>query len=102
MKLKFLIACVVALTSCSSFALEQQSTPVDSQAIPNQSAPQTSGRWPTPEESVAKMSGSLNLSDDQKSKITPIIADRQAQMKELMADTSGRKMQKMRKAKSTL
>jgi phosphotransferase system IIB component len=48
------------------------------------------------------MSSKLNLTDDQKNKITPVIADRQTQMRALMADTSGRRMQKARKAKSIM
>jgi phosphotransferase system IIB component len=48
------------------------------------------------------MSGKLNLTDDQKTKITPIVAARQTQMRALMADTSGRRMQKARKAKSIM
>jgi Spy/CpxP family protein refolding chaperone len=48
------------------------------------------------------MSNKLNLSDDQKEKITPIIADRQAQMRSLVADTSGGRLQKARRAKSIM
>ncbi len=48
------------------------------------------------------MNEKLNLSEDQKGKITPIIADRQTQMKALMADSSGRRMQKAKKAKSIM
>ena len=48
------------------------------------------------------MSNKLNLSDDQKAKITPIIADRQTQMRELMDDTSSRRLQKAQKAKSIM
>jgi hypothetical protein len=44
----------------------------------------------------------LSLSDDQKSKITPIIADRQQKLKALQADTSLRPMQRVRKAKAIL
>jgi hypothetical protein len=49
-----------------------------------------------------KKRSKLNLTDDQKSKITPIIADRQTQMRALMADSSGRRLQKARKAKSIM
>lgn len=48
------------------------------------------------------MNNKLNLSDDQKTKITSIIADRQARMKGLTADTSTRRLQKARKAKSIM
>jgi Spy/CpxP family protein refolding chaperone len=73
-----------------------------SQTIPGESVPTTTGGWPTPEEAVARMSNKLNLTDDQKAKITPVIADRQTKMRALMADTSGRRMQKARKAKSIM
>jgi hypothetical protein len=58
--------------------------------------------WPNPEEVVAKLDSQLGLSDDQKAKITPIIADRQEKIKALAAENSGRRMQKMRKMKSIM
>jgi hypothetical protein len=72
------------------------------QADSGSSSAQAAGGWPSPEDVVSKMDKKLSLSDDQKSKITPIIADRQTQMKALMADTSGRRLQKARKAKSIM
>jgi hypothetical protein len=82
---------------------EQQPTQAPTnQSIPSEAVPETKGGWPTPEETVNRMSSKLNLSDDQKSKVTPIIADRQTQMRALMADTSGRRLQKARKAKSIM
>ena len=57
---------------------------------------------PTPDEVVAILDSKLSLSEDQKTKITPIIADRQQKMKGLKADTSLRPMQRMRKAKEIL
>jgi Spy/CpxP family protein refolding chaperone len=97
-------ACLAVFVGCSApFAVAQQTAPPSaSQSIPSDSAPATKGSWPTPDEAVARMSSKLNLTDDQKTKITPIIADRQAQMRALMADTSGRRMQKARKAKSIM
>ncbi len=105
MKSKILfVACLLALgASITPSAFSQQPPPPPSApSIPSDSAPSTTGGWPTPEEAVARMSSKLNLSDDQKTKITPIIADRQSQMRALMADTSGRRMQKARKAKSIM
>jgi Spy/CpxP family protein refolding chaperone len=105
MKLKFLfVSClVVASMPYSHIAFGQQASPPSSgQSIPSTTVPTTTGGWPSPDEAVARMSTKLNLSDDQKSKITPIIADRQAQMRELMADSSGRRLQKARKAKSIM
>ena len=57
---------------------------------------------PSPDQVVAMMSSKLSLTDDQKTKITPIIADRQQKMKALKADTSMRKMKKAREAKSIM
>lgn len=72
------------------------------QADSGSSSAPAAGGWPSPEDVVSKMDKKLSLSDDQKSKITPIIADRQTQMRALMADTSGRRLQKARKAKSIM
>jgi Spy/CpxP family protein refolding chaperone len=93
----------VLIGTSASYAVGQQPTPPPAnQPIPSESIPTTTGGWPTPEEAVTRMSSKLNLTDDQKAKITPIIADRQTQMRALMADTSGRRMQKARKAKSIM
>lgn len=97
-----IVASFVALSASISTCAFARQEPSSNQSIPGESAPQSTGSWPTPEEAVARMSTKLNLTDDQKSKITPIIADRQAQMRALMADTSSRRMQKARKAKSIL
>lgn len=97
-------ACLAFVVATSaSYAVGQQPTPPPTnQSIPSDSVPTTTGGWPTPEEVVTRMSSKLNLTDDQKAKITPIIAGRQTQMKALMADTSGRRLQKARKAKSIM
>jgi len=105
MQLKILIVAGLAIASLpySRLALGQQASPPSSdQAIPSTSAPTTTGGWPSTDEAVARLSTKLDLSDDQKSKITPIIADRQARMRELMTDSSGRRLQKARKAKSIM
>ena len=61
-----------------------------------------SGRhWPTPEEAVSKLDSQLSLSDDQKAKITPIIADRQEKMKAL-ASEGGRRRKKAHEMKSIM
>ncbi len=95
------LVCVIA-TSASYAVGQQPGPPPMNQPIPSESVPTTSGGWPKPEEAVSRMSSKLNLTDDQKAKITPIIADRQTQMRALMANTSGRRMQKARKAKSIM
>jgi periplasmic protein CpxP/Spy len=53
----------------------------------------------TPDEVVALLDSKLSLADDQKAKVTPIIADRQEKIREL-ADSSGRRMRKGRQMKS--
>jgi Spy/CpxP family protein refolding chaperone len=104
MKSKILFVAYFTLVSSSTSTLLglQPSSSATSQSTASESAPASDARWPTPEEVVAKMSGKLNLSEDQKTKIAPVIADRQTKMKALMADTSGRRMQKARKAKSIM
>ena len=98
------VACLafVVATGASCAVGQQPTPPPANQPIPSESVPTTTGGWPTPEETVARMSSKLSLTDDQKAKITPIIADRQTQMRALMADTSGRRLQKARKAKSIM
>jgi Spy/CpxP family protein refolding chaperone len=56
----------------------------------------------TPEKVVSMLDSKLALSDDQKNKITPIIADRQEKMRALRSDTSLRPMQRRRKAKEIM
>jgi len=68
-----------------------------------QSAPATAqpgAGAPSPEQVVDKMSEKLSLSADQKVKITPIIADRQAKLKALAANGSLTQMQRARQARS--
>jgi len=59
------------------------------------------GHRPTPEEVVARMDARLSLTDDQKAKITPIIAERQEKMKAL-ADSGGRRRKKGREMRSII
>jgi Spy/CpxP family protein refolding chaperone len=55
----------------------------------------------SPDEVVQKLGEKLNLTDDQKEQIKPIIADRQQKLQALRSDT-GRRRQKAREAKSIL
>jgi len=57
-------------------------------------------KLPTPEEVVAMLDSKLSLTDDQKAQITPIIADRQQQLRAATADDSTRRFKKARKMKS--
>ena len=66
-----------------------------------QDADQHARSWPTPEAVVANMDSELSLSDDQKAKITPIIADRQEKIKAL-AQSSGRRRKKGREMRSIM
>jgi len=54
----------------------------------------------TPEQVVNTLAAKLNLTDDQKAKIQPVIADRQQKLAALKSDSSMRPMQKKRKLKS--
>lgn len=56
----------------------------------------------TPEQVVNGLAAKLNLSDDQKAQITPIVADRQQKLRDLAADTSMRPFKKKREMKSIL
>ena len=56
----------------------------------------------SPDEVVQTLGEKLNLTDDQKEQIKPIIADRQQKLQALRSDTSGRRRQKARQAKSIL
>lgn len=100
-KVPFAASLIALGIAASPFLVAQQTAPPNSnQGIPVQSAPETKGSWPTPQETVARMSNKLNLTDDQQAQITPIVADRQTKMRSLMDDTSTRRMQKARKARS--
>lgn len=105
MNLKFVLVSSLILAGSGFLPAaysQASSQAANDQSIPGTSVPTTTGRWPSPEEAIARLNSKLNLTDDQKSNITPIIADRQAQMQALMEDTSGRRFQKARKAKSIL
>ncbi|HTF64720.1 MAG TPA: hypothetical protein VK638_18730, partial [Edaphobacter sp.] len=56
----------------------------------------------SPDEVVDTMAAKLNLSDEQKGKLKPIIEDRQQKLQTLRSDTSSRPMQKLRKMKGVL
>jgi Spy/CpxP family protein refolding chaperone len=70
-----------------------------------QDAPQTptqteSAPARTPEQAVNFYALKLGLSDDQKTQLKPILAERQQKMADLRADTSSRPREKLRKMKS--
>jgi hypothetical protein len=86
-----LFALLVVLASAPSVAQTAQDPP--------SSSDQAGRQLPSPEEVVARLDEKLSLSDDQKARITPIIADRQQKLKALAADSSGRRYKKARKMK---
>jgi Spy/CpxP family protein refolding chaperone len=90
--LSFIVLSALLTASASQTALAFQES--------ESSQDQVRGGRPTPEEVVERLDKKLSLTDDQKAKITPIIAARQEKLKALAADQSGRRMQKARKAKS--
>jgi protein CpxP len=51
-----------------------------------------------PELQMAELSKKLQLTDQQKKELTPIVEERDKQVKALKADTSAGKLQKLRKA----
>jgi Spy/CpxP family protein refolding chaperone len=85
------IACLFALLLAAPQVTRAQDTA---------SGQDQAGGWPTPEQVVEKLGQKLSLTDDQKAKITPIIADRQQKIKALATDNSGRRFKKARKMKS--
>lgn len=60
----------------------------------------TARSLPTPDAVVDIMGAKLNLSDDQKAQIKPIIVERRQQMQVLRQDTSLRPLQRKRRMKS--
>lgn len=81
-------------------------TPRMAQAAPQdeatQNQDQAARKPPTPEEVVSRLDRQLSLSDDQKTKITPIIADRQQKMHALMTEQSISRREKRQKVKSIM
>lgn len=59
-------------------------------------------QMPSPDDVVQRLGQKLNLSDDQKAQIKPIIADRQQKMQALRSDTSLRRGQKGQQMKSIM
>ena len=66
----------------------------------DQESPAVTKKLPSPDEVVDVLGSKLNLSDDQKAQITPIIEERRQKLQALRSDTSMRPFQKKRKMKS--
>ncbi|HEX6820852.1 MAG TPA: hypothetical protein VF123_02255 [Candidatus Sulfotelmatobacter sp.] len=82
---------------CAVFASAPQAARAQDDAQQNANA----RHRPSPEEVVSRLNQKLTLSDDQKAKITPIIAERQEKMKALAA-SSGRRRAKAREMRSII
>lgn len=87
--------CLVAVLALASLHVSAQTPNQDTQAA----EPATTPAPRTPDSIVDMLTTRLSLSDDQKAKIAPIIADRQEKMRAVMNDTSSRPRQRMRQAK---
>lgn len=90
-KSMLLLVCLIALGAgaCSLAHALPQEAPAAGDAL----------NPPSPDQVVAMMDQKMQLTDDQKNQLTPIIADRQQQLKSLRTDQSMRRFQKMRAAK---
>jgi len=60
------------------------------------------GHWANPDEQLQRMSQALNLTDDQKSQIKPILVDRHKQMEALRSDASASEDDKRAKMRSLM
>jgi hypothetical protein len=80
-------------------ALAIFSTPACAQ---DQQGAQAEKQPPSPDQMVAILGMKLNLTDDQKKQILPIITARQQKMKEIRSDSSLRPMQKKMKMKEAM
>lgn len=87
---------VLAATLCVAVAETTPSTPPSN--TPGQSGEHRG--MPTVEERLQRLSEKLSLTDDQKTKIKPILVDEHAQMKALHEDQSTPREQKMEKMHS--
>ena len=97
---KLLITVVV--NGALAVGLAAASMPARAQDQDAQAQPAGARQRSTADEVVQRLGEKLNLSDDQKAQIKPIIADRQQKMQELRSDTSMRRRQKARQMKSIL
>lgn len=80
---KFVFASALAIALAGSVAIAQDPTPAPT------TAPAPAGmKHHKPGKMAAKMAAELNLTDEQKDKIKPILADRESKMEALAADTA--------------
>ena len=93
------LRCMVGVLALFA-SISQASQAAQSSQEPGASPGRSNGGLPTPEEVVSRLGSKLSISDDQRAKITPLIADRQEKLKGVAADNSLRRMKKARKMKS--
>ena len=105
MKRLWINSWAISLMSCLLFAgplcrAYAEGLSLQEQNAQDQAPSATTGRQPMdPDQVVNMLAARLNLTEDQKTQIKPIIADRQQKLRDLREDTSSRPMQRMRKAK---
>jgi periplasmic protein CpxP/Spy len=92
--LTILVLLAAGLTFAQTSQQSQAPTPENPKAVTHRAAP-------TVDQQLQRLSDKLNLTDDQKTKLKPILQDQMDQMKAVRDDTSLTPEQKRAKMKST-
>src|SRR5437868_4977754 len=80
---------ILSATLCTFFGVGVLAASTQTQDRPNTSQRESAHRHQAdPQRQVSMLSKKLNLSDDQKNQILPILSDRQQQMKSIHEDSS--------------
>jgi periplasmic protein CpxP/Spy len=85
----------LSLTLIAAFTLAAPSARAQ-----DQDSSASAQKLPSPDDIVDMMGTKLNLTDDQKAQIMPVIGERRQKLQDLRSDTSLRPFQKKRKMKS--
>jgi hypothetical protein len=92
--MKLAIPLLLLMTSAAAGAAATAAeTDLQEQSAPTPSETDTTGR--SANEALNALSQRLNLSEDQKSKILPILVERRQKIREVLADSNVRRRQKM-------
>jgi hypothetical protein len=92
--MKLAIPLLILMTSAAaSSAASAAGTDLQEQSSPTPSETETTGR--SANEALNALSQRLNLSEDQRSKILPILVERRQKIQEILADSTVRRRQKM-------
>lgn len=94
---KLCLVLALTLTLVAGFTWRASSA-----AAQDQESSANATKMPSPDEVVHLLGTKLNLSDNQKARIKPIIEERRQKLQTLRSDTSMRPFQKKRKMKSIL